>query len=59
MRTGNDQLLKQLSDPRPYDLAETSLAEYRELQPKWQEWQTIADQCRTVGVALMDLVSAP
>lgn len=48
------QLMKQLAQPAPYDLDTTQLAEYRELQPRWHEWNAVAEHCRLIGVALMD-----
>ena len=35
------QLQVQLAHPLPYDLDETNLAEYRRLDPMWQDWQRV------------------
>jgi len=51
------QLLKQLAEPRPYDLSATELSEYRELKQRWHDWNAVSRQCQWVGVALMDEVS--
>ena len=36
--TPTRQLAKQLAEPVPHDLAEVRLAEYRGLQPPWNDW---------------------
>jgi len=48
------QLAKQLADPRPYDLDDVDLAEYRHLVPRWQAWKSIVEQCAGVAVRLID-----
>lgn len=46
------QLLIQLAHPLPYDLDEVSLAEYKNLHPRWHDWQAV----RTVCVHCADLI---
>ena len=46
------QLQVQLSNPMPYDLGETNLSEYRNLHPKWHDWNRIKDICETIAVSL-------
>ena len=48
------QLAKQLADPRPYDLDDVDLAEYRHLIPRWQAWKSVVEQCAGVAVRLID-----
>ncbi|GHV39389.1 hypothetical protein FACS1894187_19300 [Synergistales bacterium] len=39
------QLQVQLAHPLPYDLEDTDLSTYKNLQPKWHDWKTIEDIC--------------
>jgi hypothetical protein len=43
------QLQVQLAHPLPYDLDETNLAEYRRLDPKWQDWQRVSQRGATIA----------
>jgi hypothetical protein len=43
------QLQVQLGHPLPYDLDETNLAEYRRLDPKWQDWQRVSQCCASIA----------
>ena len=47
------QLQIQLAQPLPYDLEELSLAEYKNLAPRWQNWQ--AGQGRLCRICAADL----
>ncbi|MGH9066096.1 MAG: hypothetical protein ACRD0J_01020 [Acidimicrobiales bacterium] len=47
------QVARQLADPRPYDLSDVDLAHYRHLQPRWQDWDEVVDQCRGVATAML------
>ena len=54
------QLLAQLAKPLPYDLEETRLSEYRQLAPRWHDWNAVCAACARCGVALFDgLVGKP
>jgi len=48
------QLMKQLADPRPYDLSGTDLAEYRELRSDLSDWKAISQLCAQLSIALLD-----
>ena len=48
------QVAKQLAEPRPDDLSSVDLATYRQLERRWQNWQTVADACRKVAVRVLD-----
>jgi len=48
------QLVTQLSEPRPYDLEETRLTEYKKLAPRWHEWKTVRAACARCAVLLFD-----
>lgn len=39
------QLQAQLANPVPYDLDESTLAEYRHLDPKWHDWTAVKSAC--------------
>ena len=43
------QLQVQLAHPLPYDLDETNLAEYRQLDPKWQDWERVSQRCAAIA----------
>ena len=42
------QLLIQLSNPLPYDLNETDLTKYKNLDKKWQDWNNVKNRCKLV-----------
>ena len=46
------QLQIQLAQPLPYDLEVVKLAEYKNLAPRWQDWQIV----RAVCVHCADLI---
>jgi len=48
------QLLRQLSDPRPYDLADLNLESYKVLAPRWRNWETVGEECARVAVRLAE-----
>jgi hypothetical protein len=43
------QLQAQLARPLPYDLDETNLAEYRQLDPMWQDWKRVTQRCAAIA----------
>lgn len=45
----SSSLQVQLARPLPYDLDETNLAEYRRLDPKWQDWGRVTDTCAAIA----------
>jgi hypothetical protein len=47
------QLQVQLAHPLPFDLDETNLAEYRRLDPMWQDWQRVAQGCAAIAADLL------
>jgi len=48
------QVVKQLAEPRPFDLSSIDLGAYRRLDRRWQDWATVADLCRRVAVRVLD-----
>ncbi|HXP62809.1 MAG TPA: nucleotidyl transferase AbiEii/AbiGii toxin family protein [Dongiaceae bacterium] len=52
------QLQIQLANPLPYDLEATRLAEYKNLAPRWQDWQTVAKACARCAIAIFEGASA-
>ncbi len=48
------QLQIQLAHPQPYDLEETDLAEYKNLDPKWHEWETVTMVCASCAMLIFD-----
>jgi hypothetical protein len=48
------QLLAQLALPRPYDLEETRLREYKRLAPRWQNWTVVKEHCAKAASTIFD-----
>jgi len=48
------QLQIQLANPLPYDLEEMNLAEYKSLDLRWHNWQTIQAACADYAVSIFD-----
>ena len=47
------QLACQLSNPMPYDLEGTNLAEYKHLVKRMQDWNTIRSECIRLAAAVI------
>lgn len=50
------QLHVQLASARPYDLEGIDLSEYRNLAPRWHDWNTVKAACARISVAVFDRV---
>ena len=48
------QMLAQLSNPRPYDLDGTVLSEYNHLDPRWHDWDAIRSVCAHAATVIFD-----
>lgn len=48
------QLQIQLANPMPYDLEELNLAEYKNLAPRWQDWQAVKAACIHYAILIFD-----
>jgi hypothetical protein len=48
------QLLVQLAEPKPYDLEEMRLPEYKHLAPRWHDWNSVREACASCAVILFD-----
>ena len=48
------QLQIQLANPLPFDLEETELSEYKKLDPRWHDWNTVKAACSKVATAIFD-----
>ena len=48
------QLHAQLSAAMPYDLEQTVLSEYRNLDPQWHDWNAVRSACMRVSVGMFD-----
>lgn len=48
------QLQVQLGKPMPFDLEQTNLAEYKNLDPKWHEWSRVQDVCLQLSKTFFD-----
>lgn len=50
-----DQLVRQLAEPRPQDSRVTGrLPTYKALAPRWQDWGTVVEVCRTLARRIVD-----
>lgn len=47
------QLVKQLAEPRPYDISQVELAHYRRLVPRLTDWDSVARACRDLAQAMI------
>lgn len=50
------QLQIQLAQPLPYDLKESNLAEYKNLDPRWHNWQTVRAVCADYATLIFDRI---
>jgi hypothetical protein len=48
------QLQIQLANPLPYDLEELNLAEYKNLAPRWHDWQAVKAACVHYAILIFD-----
>jgi hypothetical protein len=50
------QLQVQLANALPYDLEEIELGEYKSLDPRWHDWQTVKAACARLATVIFDRV---
>jgi hypothetical protein len=50
------QLQVQLAHPQPYDLEETELPEYKNLDPRWHDWRVVQSGCAHLATIIFDQV---
>ena len=50
------QLQIQLANPLPYDLEELNLAEYKNLDPRWQNWEAVKTACLGHATLIFDRI---
>src|SRR6185503_7911270 len=50
------QLQVQLANPMPYDLEDTNLKEYRQLHPKWHDWNRVKELCASIAADLFKVL---
>ncbi len=50
------QLQVQLANALPYDLEETELSEYKNLDPRWHDWDTVKAACSRISTVIFDHV---
>jgi hypothetical protein len=50
------QLQVQLANPVPYDLEDTDLSEYKNLAPRWHDWNAVKVACAHISTAIFDRV---
>lgn len=53
------QLVRQLSEPRPRDSGTTrELSHYKQLDPRWHDWQVVVGQCQALADAVLERLEA-
>lgn len=57
-RRVSTQLVKQLTDPAPYDLSEVDLRHYRKLDRRWRDWNTVVAASRALAASVLDLIAS-
>ena len=50
------QLQIQLAQPMPYDLEELNLSEYKNLDPRWRNWQNVQTACADIATLIFDRI---
>ena len=50
------QIQIQLANPLPYDLEELNLAEYKNIDPCWRNWQTVKAACADYATLIFDYI---
>lgn len=50
------QLQVQLANALPYDLEETELGEYKNLDPRWHQWPSVKAACAHLAIVIFDRV---
>ncbi len=48
------QVARQLAEPRPGDLSEVDLRAYRDLEPRWQDWDAVVAACRRLAARILE-----
>lgn len=51
------QLAKQLAEPAPYDLSDIDLEHYRQLDPRWRDWNEVEAATHRLATAILDIVA--
>jgi transcriptional regulator with XRE-family HTH domain len=51
------QLIRQLAEPRPYDLDELRLAEYKWLAARWTNWVAVVEACADASAGMLGAIA--
>jgi hypothetical protein len=51
------QLQIQLASPLPFDVEEVNLAEYKQLAPKWHDWNVVRGACAASANLIFDRIT--
>jgi hypothetical protein len=51
------QLQIQLAQPLPYDLDGVNLVEYKNLDPRWHDWQHVRSACARCAEVIFDCIT--
>jgi hypothetical protein len=52
-----NQLSRQLAEPKPFDLDDTDISDYKGISPPLNRWETISHACNRVSALLSDILS--
>lgn len=50
------QLAVQLANPLPFDLEGTDLVEYRQLHPRWRNWNDVCEVCAAAAAQILKVI---
>ncbi|MDD2774590.1 MAG: nucleotidyl transferase AbiEii/AbiGii toxin family protein [Gallionella sp.] len=50
------QLQIQLANPLPYDLEDVNLSEYKNLAPRWHDWETVKSTCVACALLIFEQI---
>ena len=52
------QVVRQLAEPRPYDLSDVDLRAYRRLDARWRDWAVVAGACSDLAGTMLTALAA-
>lgn len=51
-------VVTKLAEPDPFDLTDVDLTEYKGINPPWNDWTSVREQCRSLAAAVLSPPSA-
>lgn len=50
------QLARQMAEPKPFDLEDGDLSQYRGLSERWRSWAAVSDEAAQIAVAILSQI---